>query len=139
MAFAYSAVMFVNSAAVFVNSIMAFVNGVTTDCVIINLSKINKGGSTEQDPGITNDSARLYAHISLILISNKAGLNISPLIKRKNILCRDSIINIDETILINTGFIIARRLISFMLAPILTEVITSVSSKNLFVDFIRKE
>jgi hypothetical protein len=118
---------------------MAFVNGVTAGCVTVDLNKISKGSSTEQNPRIINDSARLYAHIPLIPVLNKARLGTSPLIKRKNASYRDSIISINETVFIRSGFIIARRLISLIMTLILTEVITSVNSKNFFVDFIRKE
>jgi hypothetical protein len=118
---------------------MAFVNSVTANCVTVNLSKINKESSIKQDPRTTNDSARLYIHISLMPVLNKTGLGTSPLIKRKNASYRDSIINIDETVFIRSEFIITRRLVSLIIALILTEVITSVNLKNLFVDFTKKE
>ena len=153
MAFAYSIVVFANSAVPFENSMVAFansivlfengavafVNSVTTGYVIVSLSRINKGSSIGQDPGIINNNARLYTHISLIPVSNKTRLGTSPLIERKNILYRDSIISIDETVLTSTGSITTRRSVSPIVALILTEVITSASSKNLIVDFTRKE
>ena len=132
MAFAYGAV-------AFVNGVVAFVNSVTAGCVIVSLGRIGKGSSTGQDPGIINDNARLYAHMSLMPVSNGVGLGTSPLIERKNVSCRDLIVSIDETVLTSIGSIIARRLVSPIVVLIPTEVITSVSSKNLVVDSTRKE
>jgi hypothetical protein len=74
-----------------------------------------------------------------MLVSNRAKLNTSPLIKRKNALYRDLIISIDETVLISTKSITARRLVSSIITPIPTKVITSASSKNLIVDFTGKK
>jgi hypothetical protein len=77
--------------------------------------------------------------MSLMLVSNRAGLGTSPLIERKNVSCRDLIVSIDETVLISIGSITARRSVIPIVAPILTEVITSASSKNLIVDSTGKE
>jgi hypothetical protein len=123
----------------FVNDAVAFVNDVTAGCVTVNLDRIGKGSSTEQDLKITNNNVKLYAHMSIIPVSNGAGLDTSPLIKRKNALCRNLIINIDETVLINTKFITARRSVIPIMALIPTKVITSASLKNLVVDFTKKE
>jgi hypothetical protein len=72
-------------------------------------------------------------------VLNKAELDTSPLIKRKNILYRDLIVSIDETVLISIKFITARRLVIPIMALIPTEVITSISLKNLIVDFTGKK
>ena len=122
----------------FVNGAVV-INGAPAGCVTVNLGRISKGSSTRQDPGIINDKARLYTQISLILISNEAGLGISPLIKRKNISYLDSTISIDETVFINTGSIAAKRSLSLIVALILTDVIILISSKNFSVNFIRKK
>jgi hypothetical protein len=72
-------------------------------------------------------------------VSNKAKLGTSPLIKRKNILYRDLIVSIDEIVFISIKSITARRLVSLIIALIPTEVITSISLKNLIVDSTGKE
>lgn len=118
---------------------VAFANGATAGCVTVSLGRIGKGSSTGQDPGTTNDSARLHAHMSLMSVSNGAGLGTSPLIERKNASCRDSTVSVDETVLTSTGSITARRSVSPIVAPIPTEVITSASSRNLFVESTGKE
>ena len=70
MAFAYGAAVFTNDAP--------------AGCATVSLGRIDKGSSTGQDPGIIKDSARLYAHMSLMPVSNGAGLGTLPLIWRKN-------------------------------------------------------
>jgi hypothetical protein len=53
---------------------------------IVNIRRISKRISIEQDLGIIKKKARLYIYILLMLISNRTGLSTLPLIYQKNTL-----------------------------------------------------
>ena len=58
--------------------LVLFINALTTNCTTVNPKRMGSGISTKQNPGIINKRLRLYAYISLIPISNGAGLGTSP-------------------------------------------------------------
>lgn len=85
---------------------VSFVGAVMFETV--KFGRIGKGTSTGQDPGTIKERAKLYAHMSLIPVSNGVGLGTSPSICRKNASCRDSTATIDDIGLISSGSVSAR-------------------------------
>ena len=53
---------------------MLLLNTPLVNYIIVSLSKIGNKTLTRQDLGTINERARLYAYMSLILVSNRAGL-----------------------------------------------------------------
>jgi hypothetical protein len=66
-------------------NVVSFVGPVAFETV--NVGRIGKGTSIEQDPGTIKERAKLYAYMSLIPVLNGVGLGTSLLIYRKNESC----------------------------------------------------
>jgi len=55
-----------------------FANAPTANYATVSPGRIGSGTLTRQDPGTINERPRLYAHILLIPVLNRAGLGTSP-------------------------------------------------------------
>jgi hypothetical protein len=62
------------------------------------VGSMGSGISVQQDPGMMNERARLYAQMSLMPVSKGAGLGDFPSRCRKKASWRDSTVRIDDTI-----------------------------------------
>jgi hypothetical protein len=105
----------------------------------VNVGRISKGTSTEQDLGIIKKRARLYAYIILIPVSNRTRLGTSLAICRKNTLWQALITSINNSDFISKGSMTARRSARLIVVPIPTKVIISASSKNYSIELTGKE